>query len=199
MSKNIKIGSKTFNDVKYISCKSADDDSVRYNFKDVDESITSKIIDRTITELSEEDLAGITSIGAYAFAMAESLISVAIPNGITAIKDRAFFTCINLTSVTIPNSVEYIKTEVFFQCDALNSVTIPASIISIGSKAFNKTDFATQKATYTLLSQTPPAIQSSNIFKSSLTEKIIVPSGCGDAYKAATNWSVYADLIEEAT
>ena len=45
---------------------------------------------------------------------------------------------------------------------------------------------------------TPPEI-SSNTFTSSKLNKIIVPVGCGEAYKSATNWSNFADYIEETT
>ena len=37
MSKNVKIGSKTFNNVKYISCKCADVDGIQRLFIDNDE------------------------------------------------------------------------------------------------------------------------------------------------------------------
>ena len=52
-------------------------------------------------------------------------------------------------------------------------------------------------------STTPPTIQA-NTFGSSdyafnSTCKIIVPAGCGEAYKAATNWAKYADQIVEET
>lgn len=52
-------------------------------------------------------------------------------------------------------------------------------------------------------STTPPTIQT-NTFGSSdyafnSTCKIIVPAGCGEAYKAATNWAKYADQIVEET
>ena len=49
----------------------------------------------------------------------------------------------------------------------------------------------------TMLSTTPPTIGSS-IFPSGFSGTITVPAGTGDAYKAATNWSVYADKIQEA-
>lgn len=45
---------------------------------------------------------------------------------------------------------------------------------------------------------TPPTIDS-NIFYTNKLNKIIVPVGCGDTYKNATNWSKFADYIEEAT
>lgn len=45
-----------------------------------------------------------------------------------------------------------------------------------------------------MLPTTPPTIQSNTIgFAMNSDLKIIVPAGCGEAYKAATNWAKYAD------
>ena len=46
--------------------------------------------------------------------------------------------------------------------------------------------------------EAPPTISSST-FKTDTLAKIIVPAGCGDTYKAATNWAAFADYIEEAS
>lgn len=52
-------------------------------------------------------------------------------------------------------------------------------------------------------STTPPTIQANTFGTSKYafnsTCKIIVPAGCGEAYKAATNWAKYADQIVEET
>jgi hypothetical protein len=54
-----------------------------------------------------------------------------------------------------------------------------------------------KKTTITFLRTTPPTITTST-FTTSYLNKIIVPKGCADAYKSATNWSNFADYIEEA-
>ena len=48
-----------------------------------------------------------------------------------------------------------------------------------------------------MLSTTPPTIESSTL-PSGFSGTITVPAGTGDTYKAATNWSKYADKIQEA-
>ena len=48
-----------------------------------------------------------------------------------------------------------------------------------------------------MLSTTPPTIESSTI-PSNFSGTITVPAGTGATYKAATNWSKYADKIQEA-
>ena len=130
-----------------------------------------QIISRTVTELTADDLKGLTSIGTNAFSYCSSLTSVTIPGSVTSINNRAFSYCSSLTSVIIPNSVTSIKGSAFYNCFSLTRVTI--------------------------LATTPPTIDSST-FMSSFSGTIIVPKGTGATYKAATNWSVFADHIQEA-
>ena len=225
-----------------------------------------QIIDRTITEITAEDLVGITKIGRYAFCDCASLTSVIIPDSVTSISSYPFYNCTSLTSVTIGNGVTSIGDWVFYNCTSLMSVTIPDSVISIGGQMFRGcssltsvtigngvtsisrnmfdsctsltsviipdsvtsiSDYAfsyctsltsviipdsvtsisydalkigstSNTATITFLRTTPPSIASST-FRTDYLDKIIVPAGCGEAYKTATNWANFADYIEEAT
>ena len=223
-----------------------------------------QIISKTITELTANDLKGLTSIGDYAFYYCSSLTSITIPNSVTSIGsyafyycykltsvtignsvtsigDRAFYYCDSLTSITIPDSVTSIGSDVFwscselasvtignsvtsigsnmfrnctklrnitipdsvtsigseafYNCSNLTSITIPDSVTSIGSSAFRECDRLTSVI---ILATTPPTIQSST-FMSNTIQKIVVPKGTGDVYKAATNWSTFASKIEEAS
>lgn len=243
MSKNIKIGNKTFNGVEYISCECADEPGVQRLFKDASSGnkLITVIDGRTPYELTAEDLAGLTYICSNAFYYHTSLTSITIPNSVTHIGGSAFYYCMNLTSVTIPNSVieigigafmftkltsitipgsmtkiqenafsncsklanvtipnsvTRIENSAFRSCDSLTSITIPDSVTYIGGSAL-QFGSETNKATITFLSATPPTVFSTT-FNTAKLNKIIVPAGCGDAYKAATNWSAYADYIEEA-
>lgn len=94
--------------------------------------------------------------------------------GCTKIGEYAFFYSKNLTNIVIPDGV----------------TSIGYNALAIGS--------TTNKATITFKRTTPPTI-SSTTFNEKKLAKIIVPAGCGDAYKAATNWAAFADYIEEAT
>lgn len=85
----------------------------------------------------------------------------------------------------------------FYDCSGLTNITIPNSVTSIGGYAL-QIGSETNKATITFLGETPPTIES-DTFNASYLNKIIVPAGCGETYKAATNWSTFADYIEEAT
>ena len=138
----------------------------------------------------------ITSIGGSAFASCSSLTSITIPNKVISISNDAFNGCRSLTSVTIGNSVTNIGSSAFAGCSSLTSITIPDSVTSIAYSAL-RIGSATNKATIAFKSTSPPSIQSST-FNADYLNKIIVPAGTGDTYKAATNWSAFADYIEEA-
>ena len=83
----------------------------------------SYVIDRTVTEITAEDLQGITTIGSYAFYGCSQLTSVELPNTITSIGQYAFDGCRSLTSIEIPNSVVSIGQSAFHSCSGLKNVT----------------------------------------------------------------------------
>lgn len=94
----------------------------------------------------------------------------------------------NLAKVT---TIDYYA---FHNCSNLTEVLIGDTVTSIGGYALN-VGSANNKATIRFLGTIPPSIQSSTIGNN--VEKIIVPVGCGDIYKSATNFSAKADIIEE--
>jgi hypothetical protein len=107
-----------------------------------------------------------------------------------------FRNCTSLTSVTIPDSVTTIGYYAFDNCTSLTNITIPNSVTELHYDTLN-IGSSTNKATITFLGAIPPTIYTST-FNASKLNKIIVPKGCGEAYKAATNWAKFADYIEEA-
>lgn len=139
----------------------------------------------------------VTSIGQYAFYYCRKLTQITIPDSVTRIEASAFYYCSSLTSINIPDSITKIGSNTFTNCTALTELTIPANVTTIGSNAL-RIGTSTKKATITMKPTTPPTI-SSNTFNANCLNKIIVPVGCGDAYKSATNWSNFAAYIEEAT
>ena len=98
----------------------------------------------------------------------------------------------------MPNTLKNIDFSAFCNCTSLTSLTIPQNVISIGMSSL-KIGSSTNKATITMLPMTPPHVQDTSFIIGSYINQIIVPAGTGDTYKAATNWSNYADLIVEAT
>jgi hypothetical protein len=68
-----------------------------------------QIIDRTVTEITAEDLAGVTEIGNYAFADNNNLMSVTVPNNVTNIDGNAFDKCYKLVEVINKSSLNIKK------------------------------------------------------------------------------------------
>ena len=172
-----------------------------------------------ITEYNIPD--GVTSIGEWAFAYCDSLISVNIPDSVTEIGWGAFSGCTSLkefkgkfaedngrilvvdgvlaafaptgiTEYTIPDSVTTIGNYAFADCTSLTSVNIPDSVKSIGYEAFSWCDSLT--SVY-CKATTPPASDIHVFYNNGSGRKIYVPAGSVNAYKRAYGWSDYASAI----
>lgn len=141
----------------------------------------------------------IISIGAYAFRNCYTLHGFAFPSGLTAISDYTFQGCHMLTSIEIPATVTSIGAGAFHSCYGLTSVTIPSSVTSIGDSAFLNCYGVSE---YHIGATTPPSLAGSSAFTGIAPDCVIyVPASANhsvlNAYKAATNWSVYAGKIQE--
>ena len=136
----------------------------------------------------------VTPIGTYVFQNCYSLASITIPDGVTAIGANVFQNCHSLASITIPDSVEYIEGYVFNSCFSLASITIPGSVTSIRAYTFQGCfgmryyDFSSCTAV--------PALSSTNAFDGIPSDcQMLIPAALYDEWKAATNWSTYANYI----
>ena len=160
---------------------------------------------------------GVTSIEDYTFYNCYSVASITIPNGVTSIGDSVFYRCSSLASITIPNGVTIIRNSTFDGCSSLASITIPNGVTSIGGSAFNNCsslasitipDGVTSIGDYTFNNcygvafydftacTTVPTPASTSAFPSIPADcEIRVPAALVDEWKAATNWSTYADHI----
>lgn len=150
------------------------------------------LVDRSITSVTADMLAGVTSIGNYAFYYC-GLTSVEIPNSVTSIGNSAFYYCSSLTSVTIGEGVTSIGVSAFCNCTSLTSIEIPDSVTSIGDSAFK---FCSSLTSVTVLSTTPPTLDSLAFNGTSSSLKIYVPAESVDTYKEASGWSSYASKIQ---
>ena len=136
----------------------------------------------------------VTSIGASAFASCHSLASITIPDGITSIGTRALYSCYSLASITIPDGITSIEATAFRACYSLASITIPDGITSIESSVFYNC-YGVAFYDFTACT-TVPALRSANAFTGIPADcQIRVQAALADAWKAATNWSRYADYI----
>ena len=180
-------------------------------------NILTPIVDKTITKVTADMLEGCTSvgnhvfnscnkllevelpetctsIGNYAFYICTSLSKVKLPETITSFGQYSFATCIKLVSISIPKGITSIPDYSFNTCYSLASLTIPENVTKIGNYSFHHCGFQTVEMKPT----TPPSIMTTSFLNCKELTTIIVPKGSLDAYKTATNWSAYADLMVEA-
>ena len=74
----------------------------------------------------------------------------------------------------------------------IKQITIPDTVTEIGDNAFS---YCYQLASITCLAATPPSLGSGAFSSDTAGFTIKVPAASVAAYKAATNWSSYADYI----
>lgn len=128
------------------------------------------LVERTITSVTADMLAGVTSIGKDAFASCFSLTSATIPEGVTSIVGWAFLNCTALIGAEIPTTVTGIGESAFSGCASLTRLTV--------------------------LATNPPILGSSVFANTSSDLKIYVPAESVDTYKEASGWSDYSGKIE---
>ena len=167
---------------------------------------------------------GVTTIGSYVFSECKNLKKVVLPSGVhniglnmfygcytlrevivpstvTTIEQSAYYYCYNLEIAGIPEGVKAINYNTYRDCRSLTKVTIPSSVTSINANAFNGCVAVSE---YHIKGTTPPKLNNKNAFDGIANDcKIYVPysedHSVLEAYKAATNWSNYADrMVEEA-
>lgn len=162
------------------------------------------------------------SIGNYAFYNCPSITS--LPDATTSIGDYAFYKCSSLNVTEIPEGVTSIGDNAFSMpldkqygdCVTAmknGTITLPSTITNIGKCAFGyaESDSATGGYLYycylyevKILATTPPTLGAYPFGMGGgaskyHVDKITVPKGCGEVYKAAEGWSLYANYIVEAT
>lgn len=94
------------------------------------------IADGSITSLTAEDLAGVSSIRPFAFYNCTSLTSVTIPNDVVVIGNDAFNGCEHLTGLALPNSVQTIGNYAFAECNRITTITIPSGVRHLFDEVF---------------------------------------------------------------
>lgn len=133
------------------------------------ENKLAKVVDKSIEgEITAADLQGATQIGDYAFAWCKKITSITIPDSVTSISQYAMAYS-SLQNVVIGSGITNMSISLFNNCQALKKIKI--------------------------LAITPPKIQSSTFQGTPSTCIYEVPAASVEAYKAATNWSNYANQI----
>jgi hypothetical protein len=86
-----------------------------------------------------------------------------------------------------------IDTDAFRECTGLTSVTIPNSVTEIGWEAFKD---CSRLTLLTIENATPPEVRGWAFEGVSKNMTIYVPAESVKKYKAAEDWSEYADKIK---
>ena len=145
---------------------------------------------RSLTSI--EILANVKTIGDGAFSMS-ALTSIKIPTNVETIGNEAFSDCESLTSIEILANVKTIGNNVFSLCKSLKTVDMSActQVETIGQYAFYKDS---ELRLFKIGTGTPPTCWT-DAFKGINPYSVLkVPSGCADAYKAASGWKNFASI-----
>lgn len=158
---------------------------------EADHSAEDGLITKTLTNYTNSR---VTEVDDYTFFNMPNLVYVSFPQA-TSVGFYTFYNNKKLVSVVLPN-VQDIGTCCFQSCTALTVLDFPAAT-SIGNQTFrgcsalttlilrNTSSVCTLGNTNSL-AETPIA---------SGTGYIYVPAALVDSYKAATNWSTYANQL----
>lgn len=186
----------------------------------INENLFKSIIERTVTEIKADDLAGITHIGNRAFMNCDYLTKVTIPDTITGLGGSAFNGCDRLVEVNLPASVYTIEADAFYECVALEELAMPDNVSWVGAYALGACRNL-KRVTWTAKGcglvngclsgctsleyiDFSKCIKVVNLDAVSVlngvpnTCKFYVPAELLDEWKSATNWNVFADRITVA-
>ena len=145
------------------------------------------------SSLTTADFPAVTSIGSRAFYTCSALTTADFPVA-TSIGSYAFYTCSALTTVNFPMATS-IGSNAFQACSKLTTVNFPVAE-SIDSYAFRDCSALTALI---LRSGARATLGGTSAFNNtpikSGTGYIYVPAALVDSYKAASNWSTYANQI----
>ena len=138
----------------------------------------------------------VNTIGNYAFRNCYSLKTVCLPCNITSLT-YTFVNCYDLKSITLSN-IETFNVSIFSNCYSIKTIIIPNTLTSIANNVFQN---CYNILKYHFQSTTPPTL-GTNVFTGiNQNCKIYVPysedHSVLNAYKTATNWSNWADYIQE--
>lgn len=110
----------------------------------------------------------------------------------TSIGKYAFKNCVNLTHITFPKTLLYINECAFAGCSSLTSISFPSAVKTIGSRAF---EGCTSLSTVTVHRETPITI-TNDVFPNCDKMTLVVPVGCKNAYRYATGWKEFKEIVE---
>ena len=180
---------------------------------EADNTVIDALIERTLSGAYSNDR--ITTIGNYAFCRT-NITSLDCPN-VTSMNQGACFYCENLETINLPK-LKYIGDSAFLRCTNLRNAVFPEleggviNAFGYDGELVNA-DLSKASGLYSGAFRDCPKLvtvilrkvdgicnlSSTDIFKNTPIESgtgyVYVPAALVDSYKAATNWTVYADQI----
>lgn len=175
-----------------------------------------QIIAKTLTELTAEDLKGVTTIGSDALKEQFELTSLNL-TGIETIGAKACYGCLKLSSLSEIDSLKIIGAYAFFctgltelplgevstltyigdyafeGCNSLVLVYLPASLEYIGYRSFQTGSSSLQ---IELAATNAPTLSDASAFNTDYTT-IFIPAGSLVSYAQETNWSSIKHILFE--
>ena len=136
----------------------------------------------------------ITGLDSQMFADCSSLRTINIPKSVASLRKKSFTNCISLENITLPNALITIGEEAFYSCYSMTSVVIPSSVMTVNPYAFYSC-YGMAYYDFTALTAVPNLLNSNAFSNLPADCEIRVPAALVDDWKAATNWSTYADKI----
>lgn len=102
----------------------------------------SRLIDRSITEVTAEDLEGVTTIGQSSFSGCLLLNYITIPSSVTLFADSAFSGCVALTTIKmLPTTPPTLSTSNIFPT-TITRIEVPSASLSEYQSATYWSSFA---------------------------------------------------------
>lgn len=178
--------------------------SVAGNFVSMSESLRVLAVPKSVvtygsqiaysTKIKRIKTSGINAIGDRTYGSLLGLKELTLEEGITRIPTGMCQYTPAMRRISIKGAITSIGTNAFYGCESLVSIKIPGSPNSIGASAF--TYCYSLKVCDLTDCTAVPTLANANAFTGIPDDcEIRVPASLVDAWKAATNWSTYADHI----
>lgn len=136
----------------------------------------------------------VTLIGSGAFSNA-AIGTMVLPGNVTRISDFAFSDVLGVSGaapvIKLNEGLVAIGSSAFSFSEISGEMEIPSTVTKIGEYCFSGASITT----FICKPTTPPALGSGAFSSDTVGFTIKVPAASVAAYKAATNWSSYADYI----
>ena len=136
----------------------------------------------------------VKAIGGYAITGANALARVSLPDGLTAIDGGGIYGGMGLSEISVGVNLDTISADGFYGSRSVRAIKFNAKIRRIGARAFQNC-VSMEIADFTASTSVPQLLGANAFTGCHASLEIRVPAALVDAWKAATNWSTYADRI----